>query len=104
MKIYDSRPERNAMLARCKRDGIDPALLVEVVAPQRHYGLRCYAYPTQTGEYLVRDGVLANRQVPAFILYSMRRDGRISNGWGLPHKASEMIEIGLAPAFDWSPA
>lgn len=89
MKIYDSRPDCDLLLARCKRDQVDPGLLVEVVVPRGHYAIRCYGRPTTTHEF---DGAQA-REVPAFVLYHQMRNGRISNGWGLPYKASEMLEV-----------
>lgn len=88
--IYDSRPAPDALAARCKRDKIDPDALVEVVAPIRHYAIRCFGLPTTAVEF---DGK-ETMNVPAFILYSVRRDGKVSNGWGLRHTAKTMLEIG----------
>lgn len=89
MNIYDARPTVEAIAARCKRDGINPASLVEVVAPARHYAIRCFGLPTSVREF---DGS-EYKDVPAFVLYSVRRDGKVSNGWGLPRKASAMLEV-----------
>jgi hypothetical protein len=90
MKVYESIPAADAMTARCARDKIDASTLVEVVAPRGHYAIRCLARPTTTLEF---DGK-ETKAVPAFILYSVRRDGKICNGWNIPHAARKMIEIG----------
>lgn len=96
MNIYDSRPTDEALRARCRRERIDPSTLVEVVAKRGHYAIRCYGRPVTMTEWASVDGAVKQVEVPGFILYSMRGDGRICNGWGLPRKASEMLSIGAA--------
>lgn len=91
MNIYSSIPAPDLMAARCRRDKIDPSALIEVVAPQScgRYAIRCLGLPTRKSVF---DGTQTNT-VPAFILYSLRRDGRVSNGWGFAVEASKMVEI-----------
>lgn len=89
MNIYDSRPNSDALAARCRRDKINPADLVEVVAPVGHYLIRCYGLPCVGYGY----DVGTTYEFPAFILYSVMRNGKISNGWGHRHPAKDMYEV-----------
>ena len=82
MKVYNSIPAANVMAARCKRDNIVAAELVEVVAPKGGYAIRCLGLPVKTGD-----------QVTGFILYSERGNGTVFNGFGFTHAASKMLEI-----------
>lgn len=95
-KVYDSRPEREALLARCQRDRVDPSTLVELVVPQRHYALRVYGRPTTMPVYdwNPATGVVEQLNVPAWLTYSTRRDGRVSNNWGHPVKDADVLEYG----------
>lgn len=86
-KVFDGRPKADALAMRCKRDGIDPASLVEVIIPQRggQYFVRCFGLATMTTEF---DGTA--RQVPAYSVYMTRRDGRVSDAWGHKFVAREV--------------
>lgn len=93
MNIYHSVPSAEAMAARCKRDKIDPSELVEVVAPRGHYAIRCLGLPVSMQSWEPGSLAPVKRDVPGFLLYSLRRDGKICNGWGFARRASDMLEI-----------
>jgi hypothetical protein len=85
-KIFDARPSAEAMAARCKRDRVDPASLVEVITPHGGYFIRCFGLATTKTEI----DHTGTHEVPAFYLYSARRDGRVSNGWNLKRSARDV--------------
>lgn len=94
-KIYDGRPNRDALLARCKRDGVDPHSLVELVVPVRQYAVRLYGHPTTDLVYRhVSPTVVDLIEVPAWFTYETRRDGRVSNAWGHKTRDEDVIEHG----------
>lgn len=105
LRVYDSRPTHEQMLARLKRDRLRPELLVELLAPYRSINgstsaVRVFGYPVTDRRYDGRDaaGEPVLKEVPSFIVYQLQRNGTVSNGWGLPRPAHDMLEIG-APVF-----
>lgn len=89
IRVYDARPTLEGLRARCARDKVDFSTVVEVLVPMNRYALRTYAYPANHVVYEA-DGP---KLVPGYVLYKLRRDGRICNGWGLTHPATKMLEI-----------
>ena len=99
MNIYEGRPSREQMEKRAKRDRIDIAQLVEAVLLVRHYGVKCYALRVSDRASLVRDGETGVKTVmePAYLIYSLQRNGTVSNGWGLPRSLREVEVTEVQP-------
>jgi hypothetical protein len=105
---YDSRPTREAMETRLKHDKPSKELsdVVEIIMPQRHYAIRCYAVVTTTQVYVAtpQEEVASNNvpqislhTVPAYRWYHLRRDGKITDGGGVPITFDKVVLMDTDP-------
>lgn len=95
-KTYDSRPGKEQLLARCKRDRVDPSTLREMVVKQGRYNVRCYGRPTtpqRAYDLNPATGVVEQFMVDAWTIYKTDRQGKVSSGWNLPYYGNQIIAI-----------